>query len=125
MFVKSVRNQTSKAVEEKFGQGHDVEVREITGTKSGQNYLVDVDLVVPNTWSVEDVWNVENTVRTRVGGKVRGVRKVRLRFLPNDQVQAVKSFDEFIPGDVSPKTRPEPESEDEHDHHDHAHGHKH
>lgn len=122
---KSVRNQAVKALEEEFGAGHEVEVREITGTKSGQNYLVDVDLVVPNTWSVEDVWNVENTVRTRIGGKVRGVRKVRIRFLPNDQVQAVKSFDEFIPGDVSPKTSPEPESEDEHDDHDHVHGHKH
>lgn len=124
---KSVRGQVTKALAEELDPGHEVEVREVSGTKSGQNYLIDVDLVVPNTWTVEDAWSVENAVRTRVGGKVRGVRKVGIRFLPKDKVQAVSSFDEFIPGDVSPKTSPEPESEDEHNHnhdgHNHSNGH--
>jgi cation diffusion facilitator family transporter len=119
---KSVRNQVTKAITEDLNEAREIEVRDVTGVKSGQNYLVEVDLVVPNGWTVEDAWGVEEAVRTRVGAKVRGVRRVRVRFFPKDKVQTVRSFDEFIPGDVSPKTSPEPESEDEHDH-DHAHDH--
>lgn len=122
---KSVRTQATKAITEDLNEARDIEVRDVTGIKSGQNYLVEVDLVVPNGWTVEDAWGVEEAVRTRVGGKVRGVRRVRVRFFPKDKVQTVRSFDEFIPGDVSPKTSPEPESEDEHDHdHDHSHDNK-
>ena len=54
---------------------------------------------------------VEEAVRTQVGAKVRGVRRVRVRFVPKETTTT--EFDEFIPGDVSPKSSPEPE-EDEH-----------
>lgn len=120
----NVRKQAMKVLSgpEAISEGHEVEVREISGIKSGQNYLIDVELAVPNGWTVEDCRGVEDAVRTRVGGKVRGVRKVRVRFVPKEEVQALDKFDEFIPGDVSPKTSPEPEEEDEHDH-DHDHGH--
>ncbi|KAK7970263.1 hypothetical protein PG996_001303 [Apiospora saccharicola] len=95
-------------------EGHVVELREVTGTKSGQNYLVDLEIAVPNDWTVEHVRDVEEKVRTRVGGKVRGVRKVRVRFVPKGTL-ALPRFDEFIPGDVSPKSSPEPEEEHNHD----------
>lgn len=109
----SIRKQTQRTFSD-IAEGHEIELRDVSGVKSGQNYLVDLEIAVPNTWTVEHVRDVEDKVRTRVGGKVRGVRKVRVRFLPKDTV-TVPKFDEFIPGDVSPKSSPEPE-EDEHNH---------
>jgi divalent metal cation (Fe/Co/Zn/Cd) transporter len=101
-------------------QGSQVELREVEGVKSGQNYLVDLQLAVPKTWTVEDVREVEEALRERIGSKVRGVRRVKVRFVPKDDDKATL-FDEFIPGDVSARSSPEPEDHD----HDHEHNHDH
>ncbi|PNH37677.1 hypothetical protein VD0004_g9122 [Verticillium dahliae] len=103
------------------GVGRDVEVRDIAGVKSGQNYLVDVELAVPGDWTVDEAREVEAAVRERVGAKVRGVRRVRVRYVPKEAPVAGK-FDEYISGEVSQRASPESEDEDEHDH-DHDHGH--
>jgi divalent metal cation (Fe/Co/Zn/Cd) transporter len=119
---KSVRRSVGKSLSEDISEGHEVELRDVSGVKSGQNYLVDLELAVPSGWTVEDVRGVEEAVRTRLGAKVRGVRRVRVRFVPKD-TDVADPFDEFIPGDVSPKSSPEPEGE-EHDHdHDADSGH--
>ncbi|KAI0969394.1 cation efflux family-domain-containing protein [Xylaria arbuscula] len=110
----SVRNQVQKAVLD-ISEGHRIELREVSGIKSGQNYLVDLEVAVPGAWTIEDLREVEETIRTRVGSKVRGVRRVRVRFSP-EQTTASK-FDEFIPGDVSPRSSPEPETEHDGHHH--------
>jgi len=105
-------------------EGSQVELREVEGVKSGQNYLVDLQLAVPKTWTVEEVAEVEQQVRETVGSKVRGVRRVKVRFVPKEDT-STSLFDEFIPGDVSPRESPEPEDHD-HDHdHDHHNGHSH
>lgn len=120
-----VRRQAMKVLSgpDAIGEGHEVEIRDVSGTKSGQNYLIDLELAAPNAWTVEDVRGVEDAVRTRVGAKVRGVRRVRVRFVPKEAVQA--PFDEYIPGDVSPRTSPEPEEEENsHDHGHDEHGHE-
>jgi len=131
---RAVRRQAAKALaadaEHPIPLGYEVEVRDVSGVKSGQNYLVDVELAVPNKWTVEDVRGVEDAVRQRVGAKVRGVRKVRVRFVPKEvaetKASAVAGGDEFIAGDVSPRTSPEPESDEENGHnHDHGHDHDH
>jgi divalent metal cation (Fe/Co/Zn/Cd) transporter len=112
---EEVRESVSKNVAKSLvdvAQGSEVELREVNGVKSGQNYLVDLELAVPSLWTVEDVRVVEEAVRTRVGNKVRGVRRVRVRFVP--KTEAVTS--EFIPGDVSARSSPEPEEENGHDH---------
>ncbi|KAI0858939.1 cation efflux family-domain-containing protein [Xylaria cubensis] len=111
----SIRKQTQKAIAE-LSEGHEIELREVSGIKSGQNYLVDLEVAVPGTWTVEDVREVEDVIRTKVGGKVRGVRRVRVRFVSKQGAVAPK-FDEFIPGDVSPRSSPEPETEDGNHHH--------
>ncbi|KAI1631815.1 cation efflux family-domain-containing protein [Biscogniauxia mediterranea] len=110
----SVRKQAQKVFAD-ISEGHQVELRDVSGVKSGQNYLVDLEVGVPKDWTVEDVREIEDKLRTRVGSKVRGVRKVRVRFLPKD-VAAAPKFDEFIPGDVSPRSSPEPEEEDDSNH---------
>merc|ERR1711939_368468 len=117
----SVRKATAKSFET-IRDGTQVELREVEGVKSGQNYLVDLQLAVPKSWTVEDVREVEEGVREMVGSKVRGVRRVKVRFVPKDDGSSTL-FDEFISGDVSPRESPEPE---DHDHgHDHGHGHSH
>jgi len=119
---KSVRKQVARGLEA-VSEKHEIELRDVSGVKSGQNYLVDLEMAVPKTWTVEDVREVEDAVRTQVGAKVRGVRRVRVRFTPKE-AEAAPKFDEFIPGDVSPRSSPEPE-EDEHNHNGHGHHHKH
>ena len=107
----SVRRQALKGL---AAAAHDVELRDVSGVKSGQNYLVDLELAVPGAWTVEDARAAEEAVRARVGARVRGVRRVRVRFVPRDADVPVAShrFDEFIPGDVSPRSSPEPEDEE-------------
>lgn len=110
---QSVRRQVNKSFES-VSEGHEVELRDISGIKSGQNYLIDVELAIPGGWTIEDVREVENAVRTQVGSKVRGVRKVRVRFVPKETANIPK-FDEFISGSVSPQSSPEPEEEHNHE----------
>ncbi|KAH9884460.1 cation efflux family-domain-containing protein [Xylariomycetidae sp. FL2044] len=107
----SVRKQVQKVFAD-LGENPEMELRDVSGVKSGQNYLVDIEVAVPNAWTVADIRDVEDKIRTRVGSKVRGVRKVRVRFLPKDATVAPK-FDEFIPGDVSPRSSPEPEADED------------
>lgn len=95
-----------------LSQGSDIELREVEGVKSGQNYLVDLQLAVPSFWSVEEVSKVEESIREAVGSKVRGVRRVKIRFVSGGG-SSTSLFDEFISGDVSPQASPEPE---EHNH---------
>lgn len=118
---KSVTKTANKVIADLPG-GSAIEVREIAGIKSGQNYLLDVELAVPSDWTVERLSEVEESVRTAIGAKVRGARRIRFRFVMADKTDATL-FDEFISGDVSPRSSPEPEDDHDHDHdHEHSHG---
>lgn len=122
----SVRRAATKALEGlRTGSPADtVELRLVQGVKSGQNYLMDLEIAVPANWTVEQTHGVEELVRERLGAKVRGVKKVRVRFVSKDSAQH-DLLDEFIGPDVSPRSSPEPE-EEEHSHsHNHDHDHKH
>jgi len=101
--------------------GAEVQVQDVQGVKAGQNYLMNVELAVPGDWSVKDTRLIEEAVRERVGSKVRGVRRVRVRFVAKSE--EIPGFaDEFIGADVSPRSSPEPEEEAGHDHvHKHNH----
>ncbi|KAJ8065219.1 hypothetical protein OCU04_005924 [Sclerotinia nivalis] len=124
-----IKESVTKAVKKSLvdlAEGSEVELREVEGVKSGQNYLIELQLAVPKAWTVEDVKEVEGSVRQMVGSKVRGVRRVKVRFVPKDETKP-SLFDEFIPGNVSPRESPEPEFNDhDHDHDDHnEHAHSH
>lgn len=126
---EEVRASVRKAAQNSFTeltQGGEIELREIQGVKSGQNYLVDLELAVPKHWTVVEIREVEDAVRIKVGSKVRGVRRLKFRFVPKESGEA-SLFDEFISGDVSPRSSAEPEEHNhDHDHdHDHDHGHDH
>ena len=101
--------------------GDVVEVKEIQGIKSGQNYLVDIELAVPGRYSVDQTRVIEEAVRERAGSKVRGVRRVKVRFTSLEK-DLGDFTDEFIGADISPRSSPEPEDEHDHSHHHHANG---
>ncbi|KAK4197433.1 cation efflux family-domain-containing protein [Triangularia verruculosa] len=115
----SVRAQVSKSLTE-LQQTTSVELTDVSGVKSGQNYLVELELAVPKDWTVEQVREVEEKVRERVGGKVRGVRRVRVRFVPQGQ-EGRGLGEEFISGEVSEGSSPEAEGNGHDHHHDHEH----
>ena len=129
----SVRRATSKAISQNsdggvptFNEENQMEIRDIQGVKAGQNYLMDIELAVPGSWNVEQAREAEDAIRARVGTKVRGVRRVKVRFVPKERLGAGGS-DEFIGTDMSPRSSPEPEDEKDERHqpdhdHDHLHG---
>lgn len=123
-----IKGSITKAVHkslESLSEGPEIELREVAGVKSGQNYLVDLQVAVPKSWSVEDVREVEESIRESVGSKVRGVRRVKVRFVPKEVSSNFN--EEFIRGDVSPRSSAEPEEHDhdEHDHDEHDNGNTH
>ncbi len=126
----SVRKAATKALStESFGKagiaGGEIQVRDVQGVKAGQNYLMDVALSVPSSYTVEQTRMIEDVVRERVGSQVRGVRRVKTRFMPLEDLEA-DFADEFIGADVSPRSSPEPEDEKDARHeHEHRHDHKH
>ncbi|KAH0557172.1 hypothetical protein GP486_005036 [Trichoglossum hirsutum] len=87
--------------------GELVEVKSVQGIKAGQNYLVDVELAVPGEWSVQKTRGVEEAVRKRVGSKIRGVRRVKVRFVPKDMSGSSDFTEEFICADRDSRTNPE------------------
>jgi divalent metal cation (Fe/Co/Zn/Cd) transporter len=123
---KSVSRQVRKRLDT-ISQGHQVELRDVSGIKSGQNYLVDLEMGVPGAWTVEDLREVEEGVREQIGNKVRGAKRVRVRFVSSAAAPAGE-FDEFISADISPRSSPEPEEEHNHNddhHHSNGNGKKH
>ncbi|KAL8694993.1 MAG: hypothetical protein Q9218_000465 [Villophora microphyllina] len=97
------------------GWQEQVEVRDVQGVKAGQSYLMDVELAVPESWTVQQTRVIEECVRTTVGSTVRGVRRVKVRIVPLEG-QGKDFSDEFIGADVSPRSSPEPEQEAVADH---------
>ena len=95
---RSVRKNAQAALA-KVDEGHRVEFRDVSGIKSGQNFLVDIEAVVPGDWTVNSLKNVEDAIRLEVGAKVRGARRIRLRFVSTDSKDA-GHFDEYISGSV-------------------------
>ncbi|KAJ6782251.1 hypothetical protein PWT90_04160 [Aphanocladium album] len=90
----NVRKQAQASLAN-VSDGHEAELRDVSGVKSGQNYLVDLEMAVPSAWNMGDLTEVENAVRTQVGARVRGVRRVRIRFVSKD-APVNERFDEFV-----------------------------
>ncbi|KAF4301897.1 Mitochondrial metal transporter 1 [Botryosphaeria dothidea] len=126
----SVRRATSKALTDAgmYSESSDanaVQIKNVGGLKSGPNYLLELELAVPASWTIEQTNGVEDLVRARVGAKVRGAKCVKIRFVAADRERDGPDFlDEFIPSDVSAKSSPGDHEEHDH-HHEHEHTHEH
>lgn len=115
----SVRKAAAKVLT-KAQEYEGVEVRDVQGMKSGQNYLMDLELAVPGTWSVNRSRQVEETVRSAVGSGVRGVKRMKVRFVPVER-EGLLFDEEFIPPEVTSQGSPEPEDGDTENHESHDH----
>lgn len=121
--TKALKGDPARALEG-VHLGNQVEVKDVQGIKSGQNYLMDIDLMVPASFTVEETTAIEKAVRERVGTKVRGVRRVRVKFTTRGEDEGWRG--DFIGANISPRSSPEPEDEHDHDHeHSHSNGHAH
>lgn len=115
----SVRQAATKALDNDnlATQSDGVRVRYVQGVKAGQNYLIDIELVVPGNWTVDEARRTEQLVREKVGSTVRGVRKVKIRFVPEADVEPTFA-DEFIGADQR-TLNSDKRVELDHDHHGH------
>lgn len=119
---ENVQKAAVKALNQ-LAEGEQVVIRDVQGMKSGQNYLMDVEVAVPGAWALDRSRIVEETVRKAIGDKVRGVKRVKFRFVPIEKPELTFQ-EEFITQDT--EASPESESLDDHDHdHDHDHEHEH
>ena len=123
---EKVKRTVTKALKEDLNNvadgaeiGSRIEIRDVQGVKSGQNYLMDLELVAPSTLNLQQLDTIAKAVKERAGSKVRGVRRVRVKFVPAEDSASTLSSD-FVAADVSPRSSPEPEDE-----HDHSHRHTH
>lgn len=119
---ENVQKAAVKALNQ-LAEGEQVVIRDVQGMKSGQNYLMDVEVAVPGAWALDRSRIVEETVRKAIGDKVRGVKRVKFRFVPIEKPELTFQ-EEFITQDT--EASPESESLDDHDHdHEHEHEHEH
>lgn len=80
---RNVRQVVTAALDEIAAASKQINIGAIQGTKAGQNYLIDMELAVPETWTVSQIYGIEELVRERVSTKVSRVKRVRIRFISN------------------------------------------
>ncbi|KAL7267843.1 mitochondrial metal transporter [Rhizina undulata] len=89
--------EVSEALSESAGKavlqlGEKLKVRDVGGLKSGQNYLAEFTIEVPRGMTVESLAEIEAAVREAVGREIRGVRKVKVRFV----AEGAEAGSEFV-----------------------------
>ena len=117
----SVLQAVTHALESIDAAPEQVYVRCVQGVKAGQYYLMDVELGVPGSWTVERTRGVENLVRVYVRARVWGVNKLCVRFVVSSESKS--NFLDKVSSDL-PSGRIGSEADSQHDH-DHDHDHKH
>ena len=112
---EKVQNAATVALRDHVGSS--AEIKGVHGVKSGQNILVEVKISAPGDWTVSKSNEVEGVVRKKIAAKVRGVRRVAVRFSSVSTEDAAFTG-EFVAGHSS-------DSESEASDHDHDHEHVH
>lgn len=98
----------------------DAEIRGVQGIKSGQNLMFDVEVAVPEDWSIAHSNEIEIEIRDAIVENVKGTKRVNIRFTTKGAEHAPFA-DQF-----NQKSEELIEHSHEHDHeHDHDHGHDH
>ena len=97
-----------------------VQISGVQGIKSGQNFMVDLEVQVPRDWSLGKTEEVEKSLREKIAASVRGVRRVAVRFVSSGKDSAAFE-DEFVAGRLSDSEDDGHEHDHDHEHHDHVH----
>lgn len=100
----NVEKAAAKALKALENGGH-VTIRDVQGMKSGQNYLMEIELAVPGSWSIMQSRAVEEAVRKTVGDSVRGVKRLKFRFIPVE-LGELDFSEEFISQDSDRSPEP-------------------
>jgi ABC-type Zn2+ transport system substrate-binding protein/surface adhesin len=94
----------------------------VQGIKSGQNFLVDIEVGAPSHYTVGQLDAIKNALREQISADVKGIRRVTVRF--TTEKEGVPFADEFIAGKEENLDEHGHEHEHDHDHdHSHADGH--
>ena len=118
---EEVRASAQKAATDALSHGG-AEIRGVQGIKSGQNLMFEIEVGVPADWTVSQSNEVETDIRATVAEKVRGTKRVNVRFTTSEKHEAA-FLDEFVAEKGEEHVE---ENGDEHDHdHDHDHSHSH
>ena len=72
---------------------------------------MDIELAVPENWTIWQARKVEDAIREGVSRKVRGVKRARVRFVSKEEVQHGTISEEFVSSDVDSRASPEPDEE--------------
>jgi divalent metal cation (Fe/Co/Zn/Cd) transporter len=97
---------------------------QVQGIKSGQNFLIEIAVTVPPTWTLEQMTEAENTIREKVSSATQGIKRVSIRFTSSENT-ADAFANEFV-ASTTPTQGHEHEHEHEHEHsHDDGHSHNH
>lgn len=91
------------------------EIRGVQGIKSGQNLMFEVEVGVPSDWSVAQSNDLEPEIREAIAGKVRGTKRVNVRFTTKNEPAFIDQF-------IESKEELDGHNDHDHDHHDHDHG---
>ncbi|KAG0138768.1 cation efflux protein [Tuber indicum] len=75
---EAVRNASDKALALRQER---LSIRAVGGSKSGQNYLVELTVEVPVGTTVRATRALEEVLRGVVGAEVRGVKRIKIRFV--------------------------------------------
>ncbi|KAJ5288652.1 cation efflux family protein [Penicillium angulare] len=84
-----------------------VDIWDVQGFKAGQNFLMDIEVAVAGSTTVQQSRQIEEVLRANISAQVRGVRRVKIRMIPRE-LEKIDFAEEFIPGDVSPWESLEP-----------------
>lgn len=101
-------------------------IKSVGGIKSGQNFLVDITVALEagKAVTLEDMARIEGMLREQVGDGVRGVRKVRVKFIEEGK----EEVSEFVErGEEELESESESEAAHSHSHEnggEHKHGEK-
>ncbi|KAF2157738.1 hypothetical protein K461DRAFT_264599 [Myriangium duriaei CBS 260.36] len=88
----------------------------VQGVKSGQNYLLEVAVAIPETSTLKDQKVLEEQIRSAVATDIKGAKRVAVRFIPSSD--ADKGFSsEFL--SFNTDVIEERQSHDGHDHEQH------
>jgi len=94
---EKVDTEARAALQQYFGS--DAQLRGVQGVKSGQNFLVELEVFVSEDISVGRAEEIQDQIRQQISTKVRGVRKVAIRFTSKSNDRPAFS-DEYVAGRV-------------------------
>ncbi|QIW97220.1 hypothetical protein AMS68_002738 [Peltaster fructicola] len=127
-FDKEVQESVSTAAKQAIQAWKgDVDIAGVRGIKSGQNFLVDVEVVAPGEWTLLEQAEVETFLRKKVIGAVRGVHKVAVNFTARTAQQSAPFVDQFAndrKGTQAEMHTHDHDHNDNHEHENHDHDHE-